>query len=205
MPERDSRVDDYIAGVADFAQPVLRKLRQLVHKACPAVEETMKWSFPHFEYKGILCSMASFKHHCSFSFWKAAAMKDPHGILHKTGESGMGNLGKLKSLGDLPEEGVLISYIKHAASLNDEGSKHHSPKPRSGIEFKIPQYFLKALKKNQKAFATFESFSPSNKRDYVEWIVEAKTEKTRQRRLATAIEWMAGGKIRNWKYARVRR
>jgi hypothetical protein len=133
MPGQDSRVDEYIAGAADFAQPILRKMRELVHKACPAVEETMKWSFPHFEYKGILCSMASFKHHCSFSFWKAAAMKDPCGILHKTGESGMGHLGKLRSLDDLPEKSILISYVKHAATLNDEGSKNRRPKkPANG-------------------------------------------------------------------------
>jgi len=204
MPGQDSRVDKYIAGAADFAQPILRKMRELVRKACPAVEETMKWSFPHFEYKGILCSMASFKHHCSFAFWKAAAMKDPYGILHKTGESGMGHLGKLRSLDDLPEESILISYVKHAATLNDEGSKNRRPKPRARVEFEIPQYFLKALKKNRKAFAAFEAFSPSNRRDCVEWVVEAKTEETRQRRIATAIEWMEEGKIRNWKYARCR-
>ncbi len=205
MPGRDSRVDEYIAGAADFAQPVLRKLRQLVHKACPEAEETMKWSFPHFEYKGILCAMASFKHHCSFSFWKAAAMKDPRGILRQTGESGMGHLGKLKSIEDLPGESILISYIRQAATLNDKGSKRHRLKPSPGIELEMPRYFLKALKKNKKAFATFESFSPSNKRDYVEWVVGAKTEETRQRRLATAVQWMAEGKIRNWKYASVKR
>jgi hypothetical protein len=49
-------------------------LRDLVHKACPEVEETMKWSFPHFDYKGMMCSMAAFKQYCAFGFWKASSI-----------------------------------------------------------------------------------------------------------------------------------
>ncbi len=200
MGKRDKKVDAYISKSEDFAKPILKKLRDAVHKACPEVEENWKWSFPHFDYKGIFCSMAAFKHHCSFGFWKASAMKDPYGVLLGTGESGMGHLGKITSLKDLPSEKILISLIKQAKKLNDEGVKNPARIPKPKKELVIPDYFLKAVKKNKKALATFEAFSTSKKREYVEWITEAKTDTTRERRLKTAVEWMAEGKARNWKY-----
>lgn len=127
MGTNDPRVDAYIAKSAEFARPILEHLRALVHKACPDVQETMKWSFPHFDYKGIVCSMASFKHHCAFGFWKASLMKDPHKIL--SSDEAMGHLGKITSLNDLPSDRVMIAYIKEAAALNEAGVKVSRPKP----------------------------------------------------------------------------
>jgi hypothetical protein len=202
MVQKDKRIDAYIMKSADFAQPILEHLRALVHKACPEVVETVKWGFPHFEYKGILCSMASFKQHASFGFWKATLMDDPKGILETVGKTSMGHMGSITNINDLPSDKVIISYIKAAMKLNDEGINVVKPKSTEKKELVIPPYFKKALAANKKAQKTFDSFNYSNKKDYVEWITEAKTEETRDKRMATALEWMAEGKIRNWKYVK---
>ncbi|HXF99893.1 MAG TPA: YdeI/OmpD-associated family protein [Bacteroidota bacterium] len=198
MSSTDPRVDAYIAKSADFARPILEHLRALVHKACPDVQETMKWSFPHFDYKGIMCSMAAFKHHCSFGFWKASLMKDPDGIL--TTGNGMGNLGKITSLKDLPSDRILIKYIKEAAKLNEEGVKVDRTKSATKKPLTIPADLASALKKNRKALQVFEKFPPSHKREYIEWITEAKRPETRAKRIATTLQWLSEGKSRNWKY-----
>jgi uncharacterized protein YdeI (YjbR/CyaY-like superfamily) len=201
MGKRDKRVDEYIAKSQDFAKPILNHLRELAHKACPDVEETMKWSFPHFDYKGIMASMAGFKQHCVFGFWKASLMKDPEKIIAPTGDTSMGQFGKIKSMNDLPPDKVLLAYIKEAAKLNADGIKvAKKPVAKEKKELVVPDYLAAALKKNKAAQKTFENFPPSKKKDYVEWVTEAKTEVTREKRLATAIEWMAEGKSRNWKY-----
>ena len=202
MPETDKRVDAYIARAAGFAQPVLSHLRGLVHKAIPDVTETMKWSFPHFDHHGIVCSMAAFKEHCAFGFWKASLMSDPKKILGKARESAMGHFGRITGLKDLPSDRILLAYIKEAARLNEDGVKVVRKPREQKKELKVPPYFISALKKNKRAHATFSGFSNSHKREYVEWVTEAKTDETRTKRLAMAIEWMAKGKSRNWKYAR---
>jgi uncharacterized protein YdeI (YjbR/CyaY-like superfamily) len=201
MTQNDKRIDAYIEKSADFARPILNHLRSLVHKACPQVEETVKWSFPHFDYKGeMMCSMASFKQHCAFGFWKASLMKDKSLVGNARGETSMGHLGRITSLKDLPSETAMIRYIREAMKLNDDGIKVEKKKPVAAKELEVPGYFLKELKKSKAALRTFEAFSPSNKKEYLMWITEAKTEETRQSRMATAIEWMAEGKSRNWKY-----
>jgi uncharacterized protein YdeI (YjbR/CyaY-like superfamily) len=198
MGTRDQRVDEYIAKSADFAKPILTHLRKLVHKACPEAEEKMKWSFPHFDYKGMLCSMAGFKQHCSFGFWKAALMKDARKF---SSEQAMGSMGRITSLKDLPSDSVLIRYVKEAAKLNERGAKLPSrSRKTSPKEFETPDYFIKAIQQNQEAYATFQNFSYSHRKEYVDWVAEAKTEETRNRRLATSVEWLAQGKSRHWKY-----
>jgi uncharacterized protein YdeI (YjbR/CyaY-like superfamily) len=198
MGKRDARVDAYIAKSGDFAKPILLHLREVVHAACPDVEEAMKWSFPHFMYKGMLCSMASFKEHCAFGFWKGSLIVGADGAAT---EKAMGQFGRITKLGDLPSKKVLAAYIKEAMKLNDDGVKAPTRvKPKVPRELVIPDDVAKALAANKAARATFEKFPPSHKREYVDWITEAKTETTRARRLETAIEWMAEGKPRNWKY-----
>lgn len=200
MPSREPRVDAYIAKSAEFARPILQHLREVVHQGCPDVEETIKWSMPFFVYKKrMFCNMAAFKEHCSFGFWKGNLII-PEG---ERSEDGMGHLGKITSLKDLPAKKVLLGYVKKAKQLHDEGvPKAAKPRPKSDRKLEIPAAFLKGLKKNKKAFATFEEFSYSHKKEYVEWFSEAKTEETRQRRLETTVEWLAQGKSRNWKYER---
>ena len=201
MAKKDPRVDAYIAKSAGFAKPILNHLRKLVHVGCPDVDETMKWSFPHFDYDGMMCSMAAFKQHCTFGFWKASLMSDPKKILGRMGDTAMGHFGRITSLKDLPSDKILISYIKEAARLNRDGVKLPAkPRIKEKKELNIPGEFMSALKKDKKAMSTFEAFSYSNKKDYVEWIAEAKSEETRTKRLKTAIAWMAEGKVRNWKY-----
>ncbi|MBI3123579.1 MAG: YdeI/OmpD-associated family protein [Ignavibacteriales bacterium] len=201
MGKKDPRVDAYIAKSQEFAKPILEHFRELVHKACPDVEETIKWGFASFDYKGPYCSMASFKQHCAIGFWKATLMKDTKLIANAKSESAMGHLGRITSLKDLPKDKELIAYLKEAAKLNADGVKLPAkPKSKEPKELVVPDYFTKALKKNKKALGTFTNFSYSRKKDYVEWITEAKTEETRNKRMATAIEWLAEGKSRNWKY-----
>lgn len=201
--KKDPRIDAYIAKSADFAKPILTHFRALMHKTCPDVQETVKWSFPHFDYMNApLSHMASFKQHCAIGFWKAPLMKDAETLVGKAKtEEAMGHLGRITSLKDLPKDSILISYIKDAMSLNKEGIKL-APKTKSGVtkELEVPDYFKKALAKNKKALKTFEGFSSSNKKEYISWVTEAKTETTRNTRLSTAIDWMSEGKIRHWKY-----
>ena len=201
MPKKDSRVDTYISASPDFAKPILIHLRELVHKTCPQAEETVKWGFPHFDYKGIMCSMAAFKQHCAFGFWKMALMKDAKKLLDNRAEA-MGSLGRISSIKDLPADKVVVAYIKEAMALNEQEVKLNKPKSTEKKELVIPEYFNQAIRKNKKAFATFTAFSYTNKKEYLDWITEAKTESTRDNRLKQAIEWMTEGKIRNWKYAK---
>jgi len=202
MLKKDKAIDAYIAKSADFAKPILNHIRELVHAACPEVEEKMKWSFPHFDYKGeMMCSMAAFKQHAAMGFWKATLMKD--GTLHEMAKSeeAMGHIGRITSLKDLPSDKKLTAYIKEAMKLNELGIK--LPAKAKNTEKKtieVPDYFLKAIKKDKKAFQVFEAFAYSHKKEYLQWITEAKTEDTRNKRMATAIEWIRDGKGRNWKY-----
>jgi len=199
MGKRDKRIDSYILKSADFAVPILNHLRELVHTACPDVAETMKWSFPHFDYKGVMCSMASFKRHCAFGFWKASLMKDKTLVENAKSESAMGHLGNITSLKDLPSDKKMIAYIKEAMKLNESGAKVEKPK-MAKKEIPMPDYFGRALSKNKKAKKAFDDFSPSHRREYLEWITEAKTEVTRKKRMTKALEWLEEGKARNWKY-----
>ena len=201
MSKKDKRIDLYIANAKPFAQPILKHLRKLVHKGCPDVEETIKWGMPSFDYKGPFCSMAAFKEHAVFGFWKALLMKDAE-KLKENQQNAMGHAGKIKSLKDLPSDTILMSWIKEAAKLNDDGVKLPPRKKTENKDLVIPDYFINALSKNKKALQTFEKFSPSHKKEYVEWIIEAKSEETRNRRMDTAIEWISEGKGRNWKYER---
>jgi uncharacterized protein YdeI (YjbR/CyaY-like superfamily) len=202
MASFDKRVDAYIAKSEPFAHPILEHLRELVHQACPDVEEAVKWSFPHFLYNGILCSMASFKHHCSFGFWKAAIMDDPKGILTIVGRTSMGHFDKITSVDDLPTEKIMHDYIKQAVRLNEHDVKLPPKKVSKAAPVKVPDYFTKVLKKNKKAFAAFEAFSNSHRKEYVMWITEAKREETRNKRMEQAVEWLKEGKSRDWKYKR---
>src|ERR1700722_11083239 len=202
MPTKDKKVDAYIAKAQPFAQPILKHIRELVHKACPGVEEKIKWSFPVFDYNGIMCNMAGFKEHCSFGFWKQKLMKDPNKIFGI--KESMGNLGKITSLKDLPSDKIMLAYIKEAASLNKEGVKlpPRVKKVLDGKSLVVPDYFKKALSKNAKANKVFEAFSPSQKKEYIDWLTDAKTEETRNSRMVLAVEWISEGKIRNWKYVK---
>ena len=196
MGKKDPRVDAYIAKAADFAKPILEEIRARVHASCPAVEETMKWSVPAFDYKGPLCGMAAFKKHCIFGFWKSPLVLGERG----PADNPMGFREKLTSVKDLPPKSEFRANIKKAMELNDQGIKvpRAARAPKAAI--KVPAYFAAAVKKNKKAQAAFDAFSPSHRREYLEWITEAKTEATRTRRVTQAIEWMAEGKPRNWKY-----
>ncbi len=199
MGTKDPRVDAYIAKSADFARPVLEHLRALVHQACPEVEEKMKWSFPHFDYKGMMCNMAAFKNHCSFGFWKASLMKDAKKFAD-AGDMGMGTFGRITSIKDLPSRNVMLRYIKEAAKLNDEGVKIPRAKPASKGPVRVPPDLAGALRKNRKAHEVFAALSPSHKHEYIGYISEAKRAETRERRIGRTIEYLGKGKTLNYKY-----
>lgn len=197
----NSKVDAYVAKAAPFAQPVLEHLRGLVHKACPEVEETIKWSMPFFEYQGqIVANMAAFKAHCSFGIWGAeiVAVMRKDGLLVK---GGMGSLGKIANVKDLPKDGALLAYLRQATVFVKDGGNTFPKRAKAAKpEVKVPEGLAAALKKNKAAAKVFREFSPSCKREYVDWIAEAKREETREKRVAQAVEWIAEGKARNWKY-----
>ncbi len=196
MGKQDPRVDAYIAAAAPFTRPILKSLRKTVHAACPGAQETIKWGFPHFDYRGMLCSMAAFKAHCAFGFWKASLISGM-----KLSDEAMGQLGRITKPSELPPEKTLSGWIKQAMKLNEQGTpvpRKVAAGPRPAPT--VPADLAAALKKNSAARKTFAGFSPSCKREYIEWITEAKRDETRSKRLATTLEWLAEGKKRNWKY-----
>jgi uncharacterized protein YdeI (YjbR/CyaY-like superfamily) len=198
MGTRDQRVDTYIDKSASFAQPILRHLREVVHAAAPGIEETMKWGMPHFVQGGIVCSMAAFKQHCTFGFWKHTLIVGDDGERER---DAMGSFGRITSLSDLPSRKVLSGYVREAVRLNEAGVKlPKATPPKHPKKHAMPEALSAALARSAKVRAAFERFTPSQRYEYVEWIAEAKREDTRERRLATALEWIAEGKTRHWKY-----
>ena len=202
MTKTNPKIDAYISKSASFAQPILNHFRDLVHKTCPELEEKIKWGFPHFDFKGeMMCSMAAFKQHCAFGFWKASMMKDAQKM--KLGnEEAMGNYGKVTGLKDLPSDKVIIAQIKEAMKLNEDGIKLPPRKKTIAVEVQTPVELANALAKNKKAKTTFENFPPSHRKEYISWINEAKTVSTKEKRIATTVDWLSKGKSRNWKYER---
>lgn len=201
---RSPKIDSYIAKAQPFARPILIHLRDLVHQACPEVEETIKWSQPFFVYRGaILCNMAGFKAHCNFHFWG----KEISRVLHESklqADGNMASFGRITSLSDLSPDGQMLRWIRQAAAFVDSGqytssmaARPKKPRPEAA---ELPVEFAAALQKNKKASTVFTAFSASCQREYIEWIAEAKRPETRDKRIATAVEWIAEGKQRNWKY-----
>ena len=193
MAKKDRRIDAYIKRAAPFARPILKHLRKIAHAGCPDVEETIKWNSPFFEHNGIICFMAAFKEHAVFGFWKGKLL---FGKEHK---GAMGHFGRITSIKDLPVDKQLIGYIKKAAELNERGLKTKRP-ARGTQKVTVPADLKAALAKNAKARSTFENFSYTNRKEYADWITDAKRDETRKRRLQTAIQWMAQGKPQNWRY-----
>jgi len=202
----NSKVDSFIARAQPFAQPIMGHLRELVHAGCPDVKESIKWGMPFFEHRGeILCCMAAFKKHCRFGFWG----KEIRVVLREAKVTGMNSTGwfdRITSMEDLPGDKLLIDFVHQAAMLIESGN-HTSPIAARNRKakakkptVKMTKEFAAALKKNKKATATFAAFSPSCKREYAEWIADAKRPETRDKRIATAIDWISEGKQRHWKY-----
>jgi hypothetical protein len=201
MGTRDPRVDVYIHKAAPFAQPILTHLRERVHLAAPDVVETMKWSVPHFEHRGVLCSIASFRAHCAFGFWKGTLVVGDTPAV----DEAMGHLGRIRSPDDLPPDDELDRLIRRAVELNELGVKAARPTGAARRdELPVPEDLVHALEERG-ALKQWEAFPPGKRRDYLEWLDDAKAPATRDRRLATAVEWIGEGKGRNWKYERPRR
>ena len=199
MSTKDPRIDAYIAKSADFARPVLEHLRQVVHEACPETTEALKWGIPHFVHAGKnLAHMAAFKAHCGFGFWQREAVTET-----VKNDPAMGQLGRITTVKDLPPKAQLKQMVRKAMALIDAAeTAPRAPKAAPKPAPTPPADLLAALRRNAAARKAFEAFSPSQQRDYVEWLEEAKREETREKRLAQAIEWMEEGKERNWKYRR---
>lgn len=202
MAERSPAVDAYIARASPQARPILERIRNAFHAGCPGLEERIKWGVPSFEYRGMLGGMAAFKRHVSFGFWRARRMADPEGLF--AGQPRASPMGiRVSSLADLPPRKVLVAYVRQARRLNLEGAKQHGPgNARKAPRVVVPADLAAALAGNPRARRTFDALPPGARRDYVEWLLEAKRPQTRARRRDTAIEWLAQGKRRNWKYER---
>ena len=193
---RDQRIDAYIAKKAAYAKPILEHVRERVHAAAPEAEESIKWGAPAFLVDGkILLIMAAFKAHAALNFWRGQELRG-----EDADANGMGQFGKITTVEDLPPDAELDRLIREAAELAKTAPAprkvKHEPKPAAELH---PE-FAAALDQAPTAKATLDGFSPSARRDYVEWIAEAKQEATRQKRIATAIEWLSEGKKRHWKY-----
>ena len=206
MKNTSPAVDAYIAKAPDFAKPILEKLRRAVHRAEPNIEEAIKWSTPHFVHDGLVGGMASFKNHVTFSFWRGKELSDPNGLFADVGDSCMAAL-KVSDARELPTQAVLVAYVKEAVALNLAAAKAPKKKraaaaPKKAI--RVPADLAAALDGHPEARSTFDGFSPTNRREYVEWVTEAKRDATRQKRITTAVEWMSEGKPRNWKYMKRR-
>ena len=200
MPTSEPRIDAYIENAQPFAKPILIYLREIIHETCPEVEEDWKWSFPHFLYKGkILCSFVAFKQHCGFGFWLEKEMKTIKEITENSERTRMFTLGKIHKLEDLPSKKVLKNIINEAVELTDMGVTLKKATPNKN-ETEVPDYFREALLTNPEANKVFEKASPSFRKEYILWITDAKTETTRNKRIQQALEWLAEGKGRNWKY-----
>lgn len=195
MPTLDPRIDAYLAGVPAFARPILERLREDMHAACPGVVETIKWSRPHFTLDGkLLAGMSAFKAHCAFGFWEREGAE--------AGQPGaMGDFGRITTLADLPARTELRKQIKAAAALLQAGApRAQKPNREPRAQLEMPADFAAALAKVKAARQHYEAFPPGKQRDYLEWVLEAKREETRAKRIAQAVEWLAEGKSRNWKY-----
>lgn len=199
MGAGDPRVDAYIAKKAEFARPILTHFRSLVHEADPDVTETLKWGHPAFMHDGIVCGMAAFKEHCAFNFWKGSMIVDLKGA---TAGKAMGQLGRITRIADLPSRTVLKRYVREAVRLNVEGVKPDRSRRPARKPLPVPDDLARGLRGNRAARETFTRLPPSQQRDYIEWITEARREATRAARLATTLEWLVEGKHRNWKYER---
>ena len=199
MPTKDPRIDSYIAEAAEFARPILKHLRKIIHQGCPEGVETIKWGCPFFDYHGLLCGFAAFKAHASLFFWRDI---DVSRWLEKTNTAGagMGQFGKLTSMADLPKDSVLLACVRAAVEQRDAPASKTKRQRQPAMELPVPADLKKALAANAKAATTFKAFAPSHRRAYLDWISEAKQPATRERRLQTTIEWLAEGKQQNWKY-----
>ncbi len=196
-------VDAYIAKSADFAKPILTHVRKLMHKGSPRIEETIKWGVPTFEREGIVAMMAAFKQHVAFGFWSEKLIREKLGtdaerMFPRDAKLGMGGR-RYQARAELPVDAVILRAVKVAVALNESGERPKRALKRKPPP-KAPPYFAAALKKNAKARATFAKLTPGRQREYVDWLVEAKQAATRERRLAQAIELLAAGKPRYWKY-----
>lgn len=197
MGKKDPRVNAYIAAAPDFAQPILKHIRKLVHKADPEIEETLKWRMPAFTHDGIVCGMAAFKNHAAFGFWKGKLILDTKG---RRVDEAMGSFGRINSLKDMPADRQLIAYVKKAVKLNQKGVKVPGRAKRNATPKRVPADLARALKASAKAAATFKALSTSHRNEYVEWITGAMQPATRNKRLATTLKWLAEGKNYNWRY-----
>jgi len=201
LKNTDKRIDAYIDRSAEFARPVLLHLRMLVHKAFPEISETIKWGFPHFEHKGIVCSMAAFKSHCTFGFWRAQLMKEVMEKANRTGQKGMGQFGRIRKKSDLPSDTIMLRWIREAVRINEDPEKMKAGTVISKTKsLALPVYIRRALSENKNAQLNFVKLSPSHKNEYITWIREAKKPETREKRLLKFISWVGDGKTRNWKY-----
>lgn len=203
MGQRIAAVDAYIAKQQPFARPILRHVRAIVHAACPQVTESIKWGMPFFSYQGPLANMAAFKAHATFGFWQHRLLAQGRTSLGRPAEKAMGSFGRLASVRDLPPRATLLALVRRAARLNEEGVKRPArPAPRRAATVRPPAWVLAALRRDRRATATWAGLPPGQRREYLEWLTGAKTEPTRERRLATAVQWLAEGKRFRWKYER---
>jgi uncharacterized protein YdeI (YjbR/CyaY-like superfamily) len=214
MTDAAKKIDAYITKAPEFAQPVLERFRKAAHRASPDIEETIKWGLPCFEYQGLVAGMGAYKQHVALNFWRGMLIPDPDKLFAQVGNNEMAAI-KVASVKAMPPQAVLVRYLKAAIKLNVAQAKtrqaakktggpktttKRSAKKKTTKRVTVPADFATALARKKKAQTTFDGFSYTYRKEYVEWITAAKRAETRKRHIKQAVEWLAEGKPRNWKY-----
>ncbi|MEO9802317.1 MAG: YdeI/OmpD-associated family protein [Reichenbachiella sp.] len=196
-PDASKKIDAYLTTVSSEHRPVLELIRKTVNAVDDRIQEDWKWRAPCFSLEGLVCWFVAFKSHVGLNFFKGALIEDIHNAFVESEDEDKGNrMIHFKSIDEVKVK-VIQDYVKQAVLLNEQGIKIDFPKRKT---LETPDYLIEALNKNKKAKDVFESFTDAQRKDYIEWLVEAKREETRNKRMTQAIEWIAEGKTRNWKY-----
>jgi hypothetical protein len=203
--DHNAQVTAYAAAMPAYAQPIFAHLRALIHTTCPDTDEAIKWSIPHFERDGdYLCIFAASPGHASFTFYKQQLMSDPRLRDNLNLPAIKRFMGRLTSLSDLPDDATLAAMLQEAADLNARGVRLPDRAPKTPPVIDMPSAVATAvataLAANPAAQAVWDAKSAAWRKDYLVWITAAKTDPTRDARIAEALDWIADGKARFWKY-----
>jgi hypothetical protein len=191
------RINLYIAELPDWQRKHLVRVRQLIHSTEERIEEAWRGNAPHFDHQGSLIGMHAFKSCVSIWFHKGASLKDGHGLFKLTEKDAEREVRKYKiHEGESINEKAFLDLLKQALKVNAAQAGGAETKPTSRA-LVVPSDMEQVLRKDEQAWAQWEGLAASHKREYVEWITDAKQDETRKRRLAKALEMIRDGQAKN--------
>lgn len=193
--QASEKISQYIESADVKKKEILQRLRDFLNRDDFGLTEDWKWHAPNFNSNGMVCWLAFFKSHVGLNFFKGSLIEDLHGLYDNASMDKGNRIIKYKTINEI-NENLLEYYIYEAIKHNKEGAKITSKK----VEIEVPKDLAKALEKDIMAKDFFTNLAPGYKRDYIDWIISAKQEKTRLKRLETTLEWLGQGKKKNWRY-----